>query len=69
MCPEGALLPILTPGSRTRQRFLGDRDNHKPILPSEVPVGRQKLRVPRTPNQELGHMSSLVNLTTLHPRW
>ena len=41
MFPQRTSLPISTPGCRTRQRSWGDSHNHEPILPSDVPVGRQ----------------------------
>jgi len=70
MFPKGALFPISTAGCRTRRQLSGDRHN-QPILPSEVPVGRQPLRVPRsvprTRNRALDHLSSLVNLTSSAP--
>ena len=66
MFPKRALLPISTAGRRTRRRLSGDRHN-QPILPLEVPVGRQQLRVPRTHNRALDHLPSLVNLTSSTP--
>ena len=67
--PGKSITPNLNPVCRTHQRFWGDPRNHRRILPSEAPVGRQKLRLLHRHNPALDRLSSPVNLTTLHPCW
>ena len=69
--PGNSITPDLDPGSSHAAPAIVGRPSRTPTLPldSEVPVGWQQLRLPRTRNPALDHLSILVNLITLHPRW